>query len=201
MARVVKKQKKQKGSSSDEIKSNNIAKILGAVAGVVVTAALIVGIVFLVASNSVETKYKNSRSIDYDTLVNEVLSDDANPNDFESTMYILVFHSDYEEFEDNVLSASTESAVQKLIKADLKLNEAYNKTDISNSKRIGFYTLDLNDDDNLEILNNETFGNKEGGPFLMKIESQTVSFKTLGTTYINDLVSDFTLEYEKNQDK
>lgn len=198
MARVVKKQKKTKNNEK-----NFNFKILGAALG---GLALICGVVFLVIylqANSIDAKYSNSRQIDYDTLVNEVLENETSRSNYEQTIYVLVFHSDYEEYPNNVFSDSTENKVKSLIRTSLLLNEAYESQDVAMSNRVAFYTLDLMDEDNQGILNNSIFGSVEEGPFIIKIEGTSVKeVKTSSLpSYINTITTVIDENYASNQDK
>ncbi len=209
MARAVKKSKNKKNknvnssnNSNKQVSNSNLPKIIGAIAGAVLVVGLIVGIVFFISENIVSEKYKNSRSIDYDTIVNVIMENESSRNNYENEFYILVFHSDYDQYPENVFSDTTEGKVQDLIKKDLRLHSLYNTTNVSNANRLGFYTLDLMDSDNEDILNNDLFGNKSEGPFILKVDGSRVTVKSGShATVINDIISEIDAEISKNQDK
>lgn len=202
MARVVKKEKGIKNKQNTNSKPSALPKILGVLAGVLLVGLVVVGVVFFVKDNYVSSKYSNSRSMDYDTIVNVIMENDRERNDYENEFYIYIFHSDFEQYPENVLSDTTEDKLQSLIKKDLRLFSLYNTNNVSNSNRLGFYTLDLKDEDNLDILNNSLFGDKEEGSFFLTVSGKEVKVKSgSNATIINDIIFDLDLEIENNQNK
>lgn len=197
LARVVKKVKKEKKETNDKL-----AMILG---GIAIGLTVVCAVVFLVIYfqvNSIDAKYDNSRSMDYDTLVNEVLVNDKERSNYENTIYILVFHSDYETYPQNEFGSSREKSIQNIIKYDKELIELYDNQGVNMSDRIGFYTMDLMNEENDLILDNSMFGNYAEGPFVIKITGTTVSKTTssLGT-FIGDIEDDFYFEKQNNEDR
>ncbi len=207
MARVVKKVKKTKvNKQGKEVKVNNLPKILASVIGGVLAIGLVVGLIIFFQVTSVDEKYNKSRSMDYATLVDVILENDKDRSKYEKEMYILVFHSDYETYPDNVFSSAAESYVNRAINTDLKLNETYVSLGISTSDRIGFYTMDLMDSKNEDILNNERFGNIESGPFVLKVTDKECKVEKKGSeltsSYFKSAIFEtLDVEYMKYQDK
>ncbi len=169
MARVVKKDKKEKQSSKKPL-IITLSSILG--------VGLIIGIVFLVIfllKGSPSEKYTDSRSMSYSKLLEITDNDSQEGLRYENTFYIYVFNSDYDKNPDSELKEEFEGYLNDIIKYDGLLNDYY--TDKNNpvplDSRTGFYTLDLMDDDedknNIGILTDAKFGNHGDGPFLIKV--------------------------------
>lgn len=199
MARVVKKVKKQKEKKEG---NDKLALILGGVAAGLAVVCAVVFLVIYFQANSIDSKYEKSRQMDFDTLQNVIVVDEKDRNNYEKEFYVLVFHSDYELYPDNVFSDSTESRINNLIQKDAELQESYDKLGVSMYDRFGFYTLDLMDEDNTFILNNPTFGEKTEGPFLLKINGTTATVVSGSlATNINSILDTVNEELTANQDK
>lgn len=151
MARVKKKIKKENSGDS------KLGIILGSIAGVLALGCLIAFLVVFISDNMVSKLYNNSRDMDYDTLL-EMYEDRDVRGKYEGTIYVLVFHSDIEQYEDYALTDSTNTKVKTAIKNDLALNEYYDNQSVENSNRKAFYAIDLMDSDNEGLVDDEIFG-------------------------------------------
>lgn len=169
MARVIKKEQKEK-----KARNGKIITIAASVVGGLAAIGLIVFCIFALVDNITPRLYKNSRDMDYETLV-EMMDDVTTRQQYEGTIYILVFNSDIEEYPSYELSSTVDSRVNDAIKYDLKLNEYYDKNghSIENKDKVAFYVIDLMDSENEGILSDVDFGNDSGESYLIELSNYT----------------------------
>ncbi len=165
MARAVKKVKNQKSK-----KGLFIGIGVGVAVAIITTVILLV--IFL--SDDIEKIDYKAREITYEDL-SKIVDKETSVGDFERTIYVYVYSSDIETHTNCDLDTTTYARLKSLISTERQLYDLYNSNDIDMEDRMAFYTLDIYDEDNEDILNNSKFLSKTEAGFILKIVGENVS--------------------------
>ncbi len=199
MARVKKKVKKEKTSDSN----TKLHMIIGGVAAALAVCCIIAGLVIYLTGSVTAKLYKNSRDMDYETLV-EMYEDRDVREKYEGTMYVLVFHSNHEDeaFADYKITDSQNIQIKTAITNDLKLNEKYDDNKVEQQNRYAFYAVDLMDSDNDGLSSDDNFGYSKEAAYILVLTNTSsglsVKKQSLSKAYLEDTInSRLTSEYGK----